>query len=186
MDILSGNFVFDEDNNSECNLKSNNNLISSAYATNYNIANGEISANIISENSIKRDYGLLLRIQELDYNFNWLPRNGYVCQISTGSDNENNSKLQIAVIENGDDDFSSSIQILKTSDKFVLNPDIKYEVRASAIDSNIYCEISYGDTIISQIDVTDNMYSEGYYSTWNYKDDFGSHIWDSLVIKNVD
>ena len=186
MNILSGNFVFEKGNNSECNLKSNNNIISSAYATNYYIQNGEISANVYSENSIKRDYGLILRIQDLDSDFQWMPRTGYHCQISTGNNNKNNSKLIISVIENGDDDHSSSIQIIKKSSEFILNPNINYHIKASAIDNVIQCGISLNDNVISQIEVTDNMYSEGYYSTWNYKDDYGSHLWNSLVIKNVD
>jgi len=186
MNILSGNFVFEKGNNSECNLKSNNNVISSAYATNYYIQNGEISANIYSENSIKRDYGMILRIQDLDSDFQWMPRTGYHCQISTGINDKNNSKLIISVIENGDDDHSSSIQIIKKSSEFTLNPNINYQIKASAIDNIIQCEISLNDDVISQIEVTDNTYSEGYYSTWNYKDDYGSHIWNSLVIKNVD
>jgi len=186
MNILSGNFVFEKGNNSECNLKSNNNVISSAYATNYYIQNGEISANIYSENSIKRDYGLILRIQDLDSDFQWMPRTGYHCQISTGINDKNNSKLIISVIENGDDDHSSSIQIIKKSSEFTLNPNINYQIKASAIDNVIQCGISLNDNVISQIEVTDNTYSEGYYSTWNYKDDYGSHIWNSLVIKNVD
>ena len=161
-----------------CLMVSGDDDFSSAYATAAKKGDATIEAKIMSEGSVRRDYGLLLRVQDwVGDSFRWQPKTGYRCQVKTGRDGRDDSTLVIDVI--GEDGSRST---LASTSAFTLEPETWYIVRASAVGDRVTCEILVGDWVLGSAEAVDTTYSEGYFATWNFKDDSGAHWWSDLRV----
>ena len=140
-----------------------------------------ISARVYSEGSIRRDYGLLLRVtDDWDDSFRYQPRAGYRCTINTGRDGKADSTLSVEVLR---EDGSRSTLVYAPA--FTLEPGTWYAVSGSAIGNHIQCRIFGATGLLGSAGAFDDTYGDGYFATWNYKDDSGPHWWGDLRINDV-
>jgi subtilisin family serine protease len=161
-----------------CLMLSGDDDFSSAYATAAKKGDVTISAKVLSEGSVRRDYGLLLRVQDwVGESFRWQPKTGYRCQVKTGRDGRVDSTLALDVL--GEDGSRST---LASTSAFTLEPETWYTVRASAVGDRVTCEVLVGDWVLGSAEAVDTTYSEGYFATWNFKDDAGAHWWGDLRV----
>ena len=65
---------------------------------------------------------------------------------------------------------------------FALEPGTWYTVSASAVGNRITCQIMRGDWVLGSAEAVDDTYGDGYFATWNYKDDSGPHWWGDLRV----
>ena len=92
----------------------------------------------MSEGSIRRDYGLLLRVtDDWDDSFRYQPRAGYRCTVNTGRDGKADSTLSVEVLR---EDGSRST-VASYAPAFALEPGTWYTVSASAVGNRITCQI---------------------------------------------
>merc|ERR1719181_1778414 len=146
-------------------MRSGDDRFSSSYATAAPKTDATISARVYSEGSIRRDYGLLLRVTD-DWadSFRYQPRAGYRCTVITGRDGKADSTL--------------SVEVLREDGTW-------YAVSGSAIGNHIQCRIFGATGLLGSAGAFDDTYGDGYFATWNYKDDSGPHWWGDLRINDV-
>ena len=164
-------------------MRSGDDRFSSAYATAAPKTDATISARVMSEGSIRRDYGLLLRVtDDWDDSFRYQPRAGYRCTINTGRDGKADSTLSVEVLR---EDGSRSTIAGLNAPAFTLEPGTWYAVSGSAIGNHIQCRIFGPTGLLGGAGAFDDTYGDGYFATWNYKDDSGPHWWGDLRINDV-
>ena len=183
MAVVSGSLTFgatrDDDDEEGCLMRSGDDRFSSSYATSSQKTDATISARVMSEGSIRRDYGLLLRVtDDWDDSFRYQPRAGYRCTVNTGRDGKADSTLSVEVLR---EDGSRST-VASYAPAFALEPGTWYTVSASAVGNRITCQIMRGDWVLGSAEAVDDTYGDGYFATWNYKDDSGPHWWGDLRV----
>ena len=187
MAVVSGSLTFgaarDDDDEEGCLMRSGDDRFSSAYATAAPKTDATISARIMSEGSIRRDYGLLLRVtDDWDDSFRYQPRAGYRCTVNTGRDGKADSTISVEVLR---EDGSRSTIAGLNAPAFTLEPGTWYAVSGSAIGNHIQCRIFGANGLLGGAGAFDDTYGDGYFATWNYKDDSGPHWWGDLRINDV-
>ena len=180
MDTSSGHFSFGQSYAGDaCLMKSDDVEFSGVYGTvGAAYDDVELSATVLSAGSIKRDYGLYLRVPEWSPgDVRWNVDAGYRCTVFTGPSNTKPCKLRLQSLTN------SRPTTVSASSTFFLTEDDWYTVEAYAIGASLGCAIRKADgTLLASTEGTDDTYASGHVGTWNAMDDFGSHYWKSFTV----
>ena len=163
-----------------CLMRSADDHFSGVYSSADAFADGFVSAAVLSEGSVRRDYGLVLRVQAWDGDIRFNPRDGYRCKVKTGGDGAANSVVTAEALEAG------RRSTLATSSTFALDVENWYAVKATAVGDTIACEVrDAAGNLLGETTATDARYAAGHWGTWNYLDDSGAHYWKDLFVKET-
>ena len=180
--VPSGHMHFGSTHGTTCLAQSNDGDFSTALATTADYADATISSRVLSADSTRRDYGLLLRVQEFDHDFRSSPQDGYRCLVMTG---DANSKLRFQELVDG------HATTIAESAPFSLHPETWYKIAGEAHGSYVGCSIETMPTVTSPPQILgaaegySSLFSSGSFATWNYLDDEGAHFWNKVAVQEI-
>ena len=186
--VPSGVMRFGSTHGTTCLAQSDDEGFSTALATTTDYSDATISARVLSAGSTRRDYGLLLRVQQFDHDFRSSPQNGYRCLVmtgTTGDDGAANSKIRFQELVDG------HATTIAESGPFPLHPEMWYKIAGEAHGSYVGCSIEAMPTatspssILGAAEGSSSLYESGSFATWNYLDDAGAHFWNKVAIQET-